>query len=93
MKDLADLFLAELEYLAQKTTIDVFVCAFPFVLVQFLDQADEAGDVGDSVEPEIAGSQALPSQIVFHDYLKAQAMRFRNQHRLFGQEHMTNKSG
>lgn len=77
LKDLADLFLAELEYLAQKTTIDVFVCAFPFVLVQFLDQADEAGDVGDSVEPEIAGSQALPSQIVFHDYLKAQAMRFR----------------
>ena len=52
---IAQLYLDEIEYLAEKTTADVFVCAFPFVLVQFLEQdeneiGDDAGDHDETQE-------------------------------------------
>ena len=77
LEKIAQLYLDELEYLAEKTTADVFVCAFPFVLVQFLEQDEEevGNDVGDyheTLEPV-----AISPKFILHDLLKAQAMRFR----------------
>ena len=74
---IAQLYLAEIEYLAEKTTADVFLCAFPFVLVQFLEQdenkiGDDAGDHDETQEPI-----AISPKFILHDLLKAQAMRFR----------------
>lgn len=75
--EIAQLFLNELEYLAQKTTVDVFVCALPFVLVKFLDQnEDEAVPTDDDGEGD-QGVQIVSSKLIFHDFLKAQAMRFK----------------
>lgn len=77
LQNIAQLYLDELEYLAEKTTADVFVCAFPFVLVQFLEQDedevdDDVGDYHETLEPV-----ATSSKYILHDLLKAQAMRFR----------------
>ena len=74
---IAQLYLDELEYLSEKTTVDVFVCAFPFVLVQFLEQGegevdDDIGDYHETLEPV-----AISPKFILHDLLKAQAMRFR----------------
>ena len=75
LQKIAQLYLAELEYLAEKaTTVDVFVCAFPFVLVQFLEQDEE--EVGGDVD-ETQESVAISPKFILHDLLKAQAMRFR----------------
>jgi len=41
LRAIADLFLSEMEYLAQKNTADILVCAYPFTLIEFLDQEDE----------------------------------------------------
>lgn len=80
LKEIAQLFLDELEDLAQKTTAEVFVCAFPFVLVEFLDQdEDESIPENDeeSDDKEEQGAQNISSQLILHDFLKAQAMRYR----------------
>ena len=75
LQKIAQLYLAELEYLAAKTTtVDVFVCAFPFVLVQFLEQ--DKGEVGGDVD-ETQESVAISPKFILHDLLKAQAMQFR----------------
>lgn len=71
--ELADLFFSELEYLTQKTSIDVLVCAYPFSLVEFIDQQIENEDSDSSDED---GSANLP-RLNLHDYLKAKAMRLR----------------
>ena len=77
LQKIAQLYLAELEYLAEKTIADVLVCAFPFVLVQFLEQEeDEAADDTDDLHRE-QGVVIIPSKFILHDHLKAQAMRFR----------------
>ena len=78
LQKITQLYLTELEYLAEKTTtVDVFVCAFPFVLVQFLEQdEDEAADDTDDLHGE-QGAVFIPSKFILHDFLKAQAMRFR----------------
>ncbi len=77
LEEIAQLYLDELEYLSEKTTVDVFVCAFPFVLVQFLEQDedevdDDVGDYHETLEPV-----AISSKFILHDLLKAKAMRFR----------------
>lgn len=73
LQKIAQLYLAELEYLAEKTTnVDVFVCAFPFILSQFLEQDEVDGDTDKTQE-----SVAISSKFILHDLLKAQAMRFR----------------
>jgi hypothetical protein len=79
LREIAQLFLEEMEYLAQKTTADVLVCAFPFRLIEFLDQgADEATPPeDDGVDSDGQIVQAVASRMIFHDYLKAQAMRFK----------------
>ena len=76
LQKIAQLYLAEIEYLTEKTTVDVFVCAFPFVLVQFLeqDEDEEVEDVGDY--HETLESVATSPKFILHDHLKAQAMRF-----------------
>ena len=76
LQKIAQLYLAEIESLTEKTAVDVLVCAFPFVLVQFLDQdEDEVGDdVGDY--HETLESVATSPKFILHDLLKAQAMRF-----------------
>ena len=78
LQKIAQLYLAELEYLAEKTTtVDVFVCAFPFVLVQFLEQDEGEGpDDTDDLDGE-QGAVVIPSKFILHDFLKAQAMQFR----------------
>lgn len=78
LQEIAQLFLDEMEYLAQKTTADVLVCAFPFSLIEFLDQeADET--IAPDDEPDDDGQivQVVASKMILHDYLKAQAMRFK----------------
>jgi hypothetical protein len=77
LQEIAQLYLDELEYLAQKTTAEVFLCAYPFVLVKFVDQDEDdvVSDADDSDEEQSA--QAIPSKLILHDLLKAQAMRFR----------------
>lgn len=77
LQEIAQLYLDELEYLAEKTTADVFVCAFPFILVQFLEQDEDA--VGDDVGNyhETLESVSTSPKFILHDLLKAKAMRFR----------------
>jgi len=73
---IAQLYLDELEYLSEKTTADVFVCVFPFVLVQYLDQEEEeAVDDTDELD-RVPGVVIISSKFILHDHLKAQAMRF-----------------
>ena len=74
LQKIAQLYLTELEYLAEKTTADVFVCAFPFVLVQFLEHYENK-DVDDDDEEQ--APVTISSKYILHDLLKAQAMRFR----------------
>lgn len=79
LQNVARLFLDELEYLAQKTTVDVFVCAFPLVLTQYLSQSED-DDVISDIDQEAAeeqGTQPISSKIIFHDLLKAKAQRLR----------------
>ena len=75
---IAQLYLDELEYLAEKTIADVLVCAFPFVLVQYLDQEedevpDDTDDFGAEQGVVIISSS---SKFTLHDLLKAQVMQF-----------------
>ena len=78
LQEIAQLFLDEMEYLAQKTTADVLVCAFPFSLIEFLDQEADETILSDD-EPDDDGQivQVVASKMILHDYLKAQAMRFK----------------
>ena len=78
LKDLACLFLDEMEYLTQKITVDVLLCAYPFSLVEYLDQdTDESvSHTDDDSEDRAQGAQAVSAKMIFHDFLKAQAMRF-----------------
>jgi len=80
LREIAQLFLHELEYLAQNTTAQVCVCAFPFVLVKFLDQDEDEMAVmneDDTADDEAQGAHVTPSKLIFHDFLKAHAMRFK----------------
>ncbi len=77
IQKIAQLYLAEIEYLTEKETVDVIVCAFPFVLVQFLDQEEDESDDGIKEHNDEHGSVIIPSKLILHDHLKAQAMRFR----------------
>jgi hypothetical protein len=71
LKEIAQLFLTEIEYLSQKTTFDVLVCLYPFSLVEYLEQDDGPGEEDDS------GGTESTNKLILHDFLKAQAMRFR----------------
>lgn len=79
LKEIGELFLVELEYLSQTTTADVFICAFPFALVEFLDQDEDEIISPDQDEDENIEGEGVhvPSKLILHDYLKAKAMRFR----------------
>src|SRR5574341_426037 len=78
LQELAELFLDELGDLAEKTTADVYICAFPFVLVQFLDQdEDEAIFEYEDQGTEEQEAEIVLSKFIFHDLLKALTMRFR----------------
>ena len=77
LQKIAQLYLDELEYLSEKTIADVFVCAFPFVLVQFLEQDEGEGPDDTDYFHEEQGTVAISSKLVLHDHLKAQAMRFK----------------
>lgn len=75
-KEIAELFLEELEYLSQRTGAEVFVCAFPMNLVEYLDRA-ETGAAADTSDGGAGEGRSGPSTFVLHDYLKARAMRLR----------------
>lgn len=79
LREIAQLYLDEFEYLAQKTTAEIFICAYPFELVKFLDQGEDdmTPDADEEEGDEGESAQAIPSKIVLHDLLKAEAMRFR----------------
>lgn len=76
IRELAALFVDELRDLAESSTPDVYICAFPFSLVEFLngerDQvaSDDDYDGGPETEHSI-------STYILHDYLKATAMQVR----------------
>ena len=73
---IANLFLEEMEYLTQKTTVDVLVCAYPFCLVKYLAQEEDVSLLDDESERgQIL--QPIASSFVFHDYLKAKAMMYK----------------
>ena len=76
--DLAKLFLTEIEDLSEKTTPDVYICAFPFNLVNFLDQEEDEEEIliGDETHDEQEIGIIL-SKFIFHDFLKALAMRYK----------------
>jgi hypothetical protein len=78
IQEIADLFLSEMEYLAQKTSAEVFICAYPSVLVDFLDK-NENEVISDDTQSddEEQGIQTISSKFILHDYLKAHAMRLR----------------
>ena len=77
LQKIAELYLEELEYLAEKTTADVFVCAFPFVLAQFLEHYEDNVVHNDDDDGEEHEPVAISSKFILHDLLKAQAMRYR----------------
>ena len=79
LQEIAQLFLGEMEYLAQKTTADILVCAFPFRLIEFLDQdVDESvSSDEDDVDDDGQIVQTVMSKMILHDYLKAHAMKFK----------------
>lgn len=82
-QELAQLFMTELTDIVEKTTADVLICAFPFILVQFIEQEYDGQDIssraeGEDEEYEGRPSNASPrSRIIFHDLLKALAMPLR----------------
>ena len=53
------------------------MCAFPFVLVQFLEQDEGEGPDDTDDFHEEQGTVAISSKLILHDHLKAQAMRFK----------------
>jgi hypothetical protein len=79
LQEIVRLFLEEMEYLSQKTTADVLVCAFPFRLIEFLDQEADELITSDEDDNNDDGQivQTIMSKMIFHDYLKAQAMRLK----------------
>ncbi len=80
LREIAQLYLNEIEYLAEKNAADVFVCAYPFTLVEYIDQDDNESTPIVEEEGETDATQpgrTIPSKLILHDYIKAQAMRFR----------------
>ncbi len=79
LQKIAQLFLDEMEYLAQKTIADVLVCAFPFCLIEFLDQESDESITPDEDDSDNDGQivQTVTSKMILHDCLKAQAMRLK----------------
>ena len=77
IQEIAQLYLAEIEYLTEKETVDVFVCAFPFVLVQFLEREEDKSDDDAEDHNDEQGTVIIPSTFILHDLLKATAMRFK----------------
>jgi hypothetical protein len=78
LEELAQLFLDELEYLAQKTTAEVLVVAYPSTLVEFIDQDYSETVSADEYSVRESGNpQGVRSRMIFHDLLKANAMRFK----------------
>lgn len=78
VREIADLFLAEMEYLVQRTSVDVLVCAYPFSLIEFLDQLDNDNhSLNEDANDREQIVQSVQSKLTLHDYLKAQAMKFK----------------
>ncbi len=67
------LFVDEIEYLTQKTAADVFLCALPLVLVEYIDQYGGPEMGSDNQDGE--GDPNVDAKIEFHDLLKAKVMR------------------
>jgi hypothetical protein len=65
-----DLYLAEIEGVAQTASPDAIVCVIPLELLKIDDP-----DVNEDDEAEVGNPQSLSGR--FHDELKARAMRYR----------------
>lgn len=77
-----DLFIAECQFLQDKAPVDVFVCAPPAELMEFLDAGvvaeDGESDPGEAVDTADAGEESeTTATIDFHDLLKAKGMGLR----------------
>lgn len=70
-----ELFLDALEYLAETTNADVFVCAPPAELFDVLDAYDEAE--ADSDTEQASSHEDRPQRWDFHNLLKVKAMRLK----------------
>jgi hypothetical protein len=65
-----DLFIAEIQHLAQNTDAKVIVCAVPVQLLEVMEPAGTDDEEGDEATASISGPDAD-----FHDKLKAHAMQ------------------
>lgn len=77
LQKIAQLYLDEMKYLVEKVNPDVFVCAYPFVLVQFLDQDEDDVEDSASDHDEPQDSVTISPKFILHDLLKAQAMQLK----------------
>jgi hypothetical protein len=73
------LFMEEIEILAEKQT-DVIICAMPSELIEMMAQGEEQEegdpDGNDKHDHDEDDDEKEEPQLVFHDLLKARAMRF-----------------
>ncbi|MEZ4671474.1 MAG: hypothetical protein R3E39_26520 [Anaerolineae bacterium] len=76
IKEIAQLYLDEVEYLAQKTTADVIICGYSPSLVEYIDRIDQADITQENDSIDEDGDKPYRSTFQLRDYLKAQAMRF-----------------
>lgn len=76
IKEIAQLYLEEVEYLTQKTSVDVIVFGYSPALVDYIDQVEPEADTQDEDHSDGETDEPRRSKFELRDYLKAQAMRF-----------------
>jgi len=76
LREIAQLYLDEIEYLAQKTTADVIICGLSPVLVEFIDRLDRELSPQEDSDEEDDLDAPSQTKFVFHDYLKSRAMQY-----------------
>lgn len=71
IRNAVEIFISQLQYLGEKTAIDVLICAVPDKLLDLMagDDATEASSTADN-----RANKAEDSKVDFHDLLKAKAM-------------------
>lgn len=79
----AQMFLNEMEALAEKSVADVFMCAVPMILLEAVQRNEKGkgtreGDAEDEVEDNTQGDEQIAAEQIsldFHHLLKARAMK------------------
>lgn len=74
--NVAELFIEAMEYIVQKSAVDVLICAPPKFLTDILDDLEDVEDEAEHIS-KLQGLVVFKQKLIFHDYLKAKAMRLR----------------